>query len=188
MTTERLDVERCRQKAETNPESAAAHFNLGLAYTQRGQVERAERSYRRALAADPDLIEAWVNLGGALMLKWDFKGSLEANREALKRRDDLVQAHYNSCQASMYLGDAEGVLRSSQRVIEFDPTHAAGCYFHAVGLLAVGRVEEARAAAARAGELGHSPSPDFLRALTKADHGKDNTNIGADAPHDPNRR
>jgi tetratricopeptide (TPR) repeat protein len=191
MTAEKLELERCLKRVEQQPESAAAHFNLGLAYTQRGLADRAEQSYRRALEFDPDLVEAWVNLGGVLMLKWDFKGSLEANREALQRKDDLVLAHYNTGQAYLYLGDAEGLVRSSQRVIELDPNHAAGCYFLGVGLLAMGQVDEAREAVARAKALGHSPAPEFLRALEQADKKLENgknedtvTNIGADAPND----
>jgi Flp pilus assembly protein TadD len=191
MTTEKLELEHCLRRAEVHPESAAAHFNLGLAYTQRGWTDRAEQAYRKALEIDPDLIEAWVNLGGILMLKWDFEGSLKANREALERKDDLVLAHYNTGQACLYLGDAEGLVRSSRRVVELDPHHAAGCYFLAVGLLALGRVEEARTEVGRARFLGHSPAPEFLRALEHAERKLDTersenaqTNTGANAPDD----
>jgi tetratricopeptide (TPR) repeat protein len=195
MTSEKLDLEQCLEKVEAQPGSATGHYNLALAYTQRGKVDLAEKSYRKALELDPDLVEAWVNLGGVLMLKWDFKGSLEANREALRRKDDLVLAHYNSGQASLYLGDAEGLVNSSRRVVELDPNHAAGNYFLAVGLLAVGRIEDARAAVQRSRFLGHSPAPEFLRALAKAEKGLDDnrnensaTNTGAEAPDDRHRR
>lgn len=189
--TTKLQLERCLRQVEKHPESAKAHFNLGLAYTQRGGVELAEQAYRKSVEIDPDLIEAWVNLGGVLMLKWDFQGSVEANREALKRKEDLVLAHYNIGQASLYLGDAEEVVRCSRRVIELEPNHAAGHYFLAVGLLATKRVEEARAALSRAKALGHSPQPDFLRAMNAAEEKLERerntnlvTNIGADAPKD----
>jgi tetratricopeptide (TPR) repeat protein len=189
--TTKLQLERCLRQVEKHPESAKAHFNLGLAYTQRGRADRAEQAYRKSLEIDPDLIEAWVNLGGVLMLKWDFEGSVEANREALKRDEDLVLAHYNIGQASLYLGDAEEVVRCSRRVIDLDPNHAAAHYFLAVGLLATKRVEEARAALSRAKALGHSPQPDFLRAIHQAEEELERerntnlvTNIGADAPKD----
>jgi len=195
MTAEKDRLEHCLKRVEQQPDSAPAHFNLGLAYTHKGLVDRAELAYRKALELDPDLIEAWVNLGGALLLKWDFHGSMEANREALRRKDDLVLAHYNTGQACLYLGDAEGVVRSCRRVIELDPNHAAGCYFLAVGLLATGDTEQAREMVGRARSLGHSPEPDFLRALEHADtklEDKQNdgsvTNIGVDAPNDSNRR
>lgn len=161
-------IEKYMQRVKENPESAAAHFNLALAYTQRGLPEPAEQHYRKALEFEPDLIEAWVNLGGVLLLKWDFAGSITANEEALKRKSDLLLAHYNIGQACLYLADAEGVTRSYRRVLQLDPGHAAGHYYLAVGLLAEGQAEEAREELTRAQALGYSPAPEFLRALGTA--------------------
>jgi len=176
-------------RVEQHPESAGAHFNLALAYTHRGLADHAERHYRTALELEPDLVEAWVNLGGVLLLKWDFKGSIAANEEALKRKDDLSLAHYNIGQAFLYLGDADGVVRSCRRVLRLDPGHARGHYLLAVGLLAAGRSAEAHEELARAKALGHSPTPEFLRALGAAAkepvrHTDSNivTRIGANAP------
>jgi protein O-GlcNAc transferase len=164
---ERLD--ELKRKAEERPDSAAAHFNLGLALGRRGLVDRAEKAYRRALELNPDLVEAWVNLGGILLLKWDFKGCLEANSEAIRRRGDLLAAHFNLGQACLYLGDAEGLLRSARRVLELDPAHAAGHYFLAVGLLAVGRVADARQTLSESMALGYRPPLEFVRGLERAE-------------------
>lgn len=171
MTTESLTerVERCRAIVEREPDSAAAHFNLGLAYTARGLLDSAEAAYRSALAADPDLVEAWVNLGGVLLLKWDFTGAADANREAIRRREDLAQAHYNLGQAHLYRGEAQELVACCRRVIELEPEHAAGHYFLAVGLLATGQVFDARVAVARATALGYRPMPEFLRRLEQAE-------------------
>jgi tetratricopeptide (TPR) repeat protein len=158
-----------KQRAQERPDSAVAQFNLGLAFAGRGLVDRAEKAYRRALALNPDLIEAWVNLGGILLQKWDFRGCLEANAEALKRRNDLLAAHFNIGQACLYLRDGEGLVRSTRRVVDLDPEHAAGHYFLAVGLLALGNVQEARQTLGRAMALGHRPSPEFLRGLERAE-------------------
>jgi tetratricopeptide (TPR) repeat protein len=183
-------LERCLKRVEEHPDSAPAYFNLGLAYTNIGKVDRAKDAYNKALELDPDLVEAWVNLGGALLLKWDFKGALEANREALKRRDDVLLAHYNMGQAYLYLGDAEGLVGCCRRVIEIEPGHAAGHYYMAVGLLALGQVKKAREYLAKAMTLGHQPTAEFLRGLERAEQqtALDNsnlvTNIGAEAPDD----
>lgn len=162
-------LERCRKKVQEHPDSAAAHFNLGLSYTQAGRMNPAEESYRKALELDPDMVEAWVNLGGVLLLKWDFKGALEANKEALTRRADVLLAHYNMGQACLYLGDADGVVRANTEVIKLDANHAAGHYHLAVGLLAQDKAQEARGVLARAMALGHRPTPEFLRGLEKAE-------------------
>ena len=165
--TERLD--ELKRRAEERPDSAAAHYNLGLALGRRGLVDRAEKAYRRALELNPDLVEAWVNLGGVRLLRWDFRGCLEANAEAVKRQEDLLAAHFNMGQACLYLGDGEGLVRCARRVLALDPAHAAGHYFLAVGLLATREVGEARAALNRSIALGHRPLPEFLRALEKSE-------------------
>ena len=171
MTSENLTdrIERCQKQVEQEPHSAAAHFNLGLAYTAKGLMDKAEASYRAAIAEDADLVEAWVNLGGVLLLKWDFAGAAEANREAIRRREDLVQAHYNLGQAHLYMGEAAELVTCCRRVVELEPEHAAGHYFLAVGLLATGQVFDARATVARAMRLGYRPMPEFLRRLEQAE-------------------
>ena len=162
-------VARWQKRVEEAPDPAAAHFNLGLAHTERGRMIAAEKAYRRALELDPELVQAWVNLGGALLMKWDFQGCLEANQEAIRRQNDLLVAHYNMGQAHLYLKDAEQLVRCNQRVLELDPDHGAGHYFLAVGLLATNRIAEARTEASRAMGLGYRPRPEFLRSLERAE-------------------
>jgi len=191
--TAKEQLERCEKRTEQHPDSATAHYNLGLALTRRGRADSAEKAYRKALELDPDLVEAWVNLGGTLLMKWDFKGALAATEEALERKDDLLVVHYNLGQAHLYLGQAEEVVRCNRRVIELDPDHPAGHYFLAVGLLATQHLDEARLELARAMELGHRPQPEFLRALERvekdtANEGPNVMEIGADAPQDPKEK
>jgi len=166
---------RCRAKVEEAPGSASAHFNLGLAYTEVGRVDRAAAAYRKALEIDADLVQAWVNLGGVLLLKWDFTGCLEANQEAVRRSPDLLLAHFNMGQAHLYLGDAESLIRCNRRVLELNPGHAAGHYFLAVGLLAKNEVAGARQALNKALSLGHRPAPEFLRSMERAELGGEPT-------------
>ena len=162
-------VARWQKRVEEAPDSAAAHFNLGLAHTERGRMMAAEKAYRRALELDPDLVQAWVNLGGALLMKWDFQGCLEANQEAIRRQEDLLVAHYNMGQAHLYLKDAEQLVRCNRRVLELEESHPAAHYFLAVGLLATDQVEEARAECSRAASLGYQPRPEFLKSLDRAE-------------------
>jgi tetratricopeptide (TPR) repeat protein len=162
-------VARWQKRVEEAPGSAAAHYNLGLALTERGRMMAAEKAYRRAVELDPGLVQAWVNLGGALLMKWDFQGSLEANQEAVRLEDDLVEAHYNMGQAYLYLKNAEQLVRCNRRVLELNESHAAAHYFLAVGLLATNQVGEARAQCARAASLGYQPRAEFLKSLDLAE-------------------
>jgi tetratricopeptide (TPR) repeat protein len=175
-------VARWQRRVEEAPDSAAAHFNLGLAHTDRGRVMAAEKEYRRAVELDPDLVQGWVNLGGALLMKWDFRGCLEANQQAVRRQDDLLVAHFNMGQAHLYLNEAAELVRCNRRVLELDPNHAAGHYFLAVGLLAIGQVDEARVESDRSLALGYQPRPEFLKSLDRAEQALDRKDTTSAAP------
>ncbi len=165
LETIRERISRCEHRVKARPVSAAAHYNLGLAYQKRGYVKRAAEEFQRAVELKPECVEAWVNLGGARLLQWDFQGALEATRRAVQLKDDLPVAHYNLGQAYLYLGDAKGLVRANRRVLELDPDNGAAHYYLAVGLLALDEVEASRLELAHAMALGHRPVPEFLKKL-----------------------
>jgi len=167
----RQRIEHWQQRIESTPDSAPAHFNLGLAYTRAGKMTSAERAYRRAVELDPAFLEAWVNLAGTLLHQWRFKESLEAGRKAAELDPNLAQVHFDMGQAHLYLGDAEAVVRCNERALELAPDHPAATYFLAVGMLATDRVQEARKYLNRAIDLGYKPAPELLREMEKRARG-----------------
>lgn len=169
--TSRERLERCLQKVEEKPDSAKAHYNLGLAYTELRKMTSAKEAYQKAVELEPGMVEAWVNLGGAHLLSWEFEAALKANDQALEIDPELLVAHYNRGQALLYLNDPEEMLRSFEKVVALDPQHAAGHYYMAVALLANGRVQEAREYTSRASALGHRPRPEFMKELEKREKG-----------------
>lgn len=165
----RQRIDRCLAAVRADPDSALAHYNLGLAYGSTGRARSAEEHYRRALEIDPELVEAWVNLGGVRLQQWDFEGCLAATREAVARRPNSAIAHFNMGQAHLYLGHAEELVACNRRALELDPRNGAAHYYLAVGLLASDQVDEARKELNLAVRLGHRPTVEFLRGLEKAE-------------------
>jgi tetratricopeptide (TPR) repeat protein len=51
-----------RKAVELKPGFAEAHFNLGVALADRGQVEEAIAHYQKALEIKPDFVDARRNL------------------------------------------------------------------------------------------------------------------------------
>jgi len=184
-------LKRCLKAVEDHPQSAMAHYNLGLANQKTGRFQTAEEAYSKAVELDPGLTEAWVNLGGVRLHNWDFEGCLAASKEAVRQRDDLLIAHYNLGQAYLYMKDPENLVSCNKRVLELDRDHPEAHYHCAIGLLAIGDVAGAERHAGRALELGHRPTPDFLKALEKAkrSHAEGRISIteiaGADGPDKP---
>jgi tetratricopeptide (TPR) repeat protein len=166
--SQRDRLERCLNEIEAHPERASAYFNLGLAYTVSGKVKSAEEAYLKAVELDPGMVQAWVNLGGVRLMYWDFAGCRDANLEALKLDDTVVIGHYNLGQAYLYLNDPENLVKCNERVLELDRDHAAAHYYAAVGYLAMDNMGASERHLARAIELGHAPTQDFVKAMEKA--------------------
>ncbi|MFZ5787552.1 MAG: tetratricopeptide repeat protein [Acidobacteriota bacterium] len=161
-------VERHRMEVAASPASAAAHLNLGTSLLKLGLMAEAEAALRRALELAPELPEAQVNLGGILLSRWDFRGCVELNARAAATRPGFLQAHYNQGLGHLYLGEAEAMVGCFRRVLELEPDHAGGHYHLAVGLLALGDAAGAQHHCDVSVALGHTPQPDFLKALEKA--------------------
>ena len=163
-----IRLERCQKAIDESPDSAVAHYNMGLANAAVGKLIAAEKCYLRATELAPTLTEAWVNLGGVRLLLWDFKGCLEATEKAVELRADLPLAHHNMGQAYLYLNDPENLVRCTRRVLELERDNAAAHYYTAVGLLATGDTGGAERHLGRAIELGHRPTPELIKALDAA--------------------
>jgi Flp pilus assembly protein TadD len=54
--------ESYRQVQKLRPDFALTHYNLGVAYAKRGQREKAEKEFVRALELNPDFSEAQKTL------------------------------------------------------------------------------------------------------------------------------
>ncbi len=162
-------IRRWEKRLEEKPDSAVACFNLGLAYSDVAKMTSAEKAYRKAVELEPSLVQAWVNLAGVLLMQWRFEESLEAGKIAAELDSGLPLVHFNMGQAHLYLGDSEALVECNRRVLEIESDHPAANYFLAVGLLAEGNAKEARFYMDRATRLGHRPTPEFLKAMDRAE-------------------
>jgi predicted TPR repeat methyltransferase len=71
------------QALELDPEYVDAWSNLGIAYYQERDLERAEKCHRRALALNPQFVNAWSNLGMTLRARDAHEEAVEAWQRAL---------------------------------------------------------------------------------------------------------
>ncbi len=75
-------AEQFRAAAEVNPESVAAHVNLGTTLGRLGDVEGAMTEYRRAIELAPANTSALYNLGTLLMQRGESADALEQFKTA----------------------------------------------------------------------------------------------------------
>ncbi len=95
----------------TSPNSTAAHYNLGTAMLNRGDLPGARRAFERSLEIYPDHVLAHTNLGIVLQREGRLDDALAAFREALRILPEFAFAHLNLGRLYEQRGEASEALR-----------------------------------------------------------------------------
>jgi tetratricopeptide (TPR) repeat protein len=80
---------------QLEPESPAAHYNLGTALSSMGELHQAVEHYRQALRLRPDYALAHNNLGGVLLAMGQPDEALPHLRDAVQLDPQNASAHAN---------------------------------------------------------------------------------------------
>jgi tetratricopeptide (TPR) repeat protein len=96
----------CRQILTVDPDQAAVHYLLGLAYMHMDQPVQAIPHLRAALRRRPDA-EAALNLGAMYMRIGQPRQAIARYRAALRLRPDFAAAHNNLAMALLATGQME---------------------------------------------------------------------------------
>ena len=123
-------------------EDAASLNQLGEAWLQMGQPDRAVASLRR-VQLEPDLPEAYVNLGAALVRKEDRSGAADAFRSAILHRPNSAAAHMNLAAILDQAGDFDMAEYHFLRAIRGDPESAMAHFNYGRALVSRSRLEDA---------------------------------------------
>jgi predicted Zn-dependent protease with MMP-like domain len=119
------DPEQARQICEdlvrARPESADARFLLAESHRDLGDVEVAEREYRRAVGIDPHYSTAWGGLAGVLFDTLRFDEARSAVGRAIRENPENAQALYVRGLLRERRGDDAGARRDFWRANRFDP-------------------------------------------------------------------
>lgn len=142
-----------QKTAQVSPNDAAAQNNLGNALKDRGQLDGAVASYRRALAINADLVEAHSNLGNALLGLGQTNEALACYRRALKIKPDFPEVRRACGHALQSLGYLDELLANCQQALVFTPNCTETHLQMAIALRTLGRLEEAATACYRAAEI-----------------------------------
>jgi len=156
-----------RRVLADRPESAEAHFMLGLVHLQKNRLADAERSLRRAVEIDPADARYHNNLGKALLALARPEAALAAFEAALARAPEFDHALAGRGAALMALdrqGEAEEDFRA---LLARRPGHADARVNLSVLLIMQNRNAEA-AELLRQGLEQHPDDPRLLANLANA--------------------
>lgn len=88
-------IDAFKESIRKNPNSAEAHFNLGLAYGKIGEQDKEIESYLEAIKLNPKVSNVHFNLGSVYKETGNRQKAIEAYKEALRINPDHSKAHYN---------------------------------------------------------------------------------------------
>jgi len=124
------------------PQSAQAHYNVGVALEGTGRASEAARAYETAVRLDPAYSHAHNNLGSLLLSAGRLDDARRAFERAVESATGNVEAVNNLGAVLLALGDAVAALPHLTRAIELRPTYPEA-HFNLARALASTRQPEA---------------------------------------------
>ncbi|MCS7336621.1 MAG: tetratricopeptide repeat protein [Verrucomicrobiae bacterium] len=125
----------CIAVTKNNP---AAHYGLGRAYHELGQLDMAVEQYRAALELDPNHILSRLNLGVVLARRGRLSEATNHFGAILAREPKMVEALLNMGNALFQLKDYRGATNYFARALELVPGHPETHRTYAAALVELG--------------------------------------------------
>jgi adenylate cyclase len=157
-------LDTARRAVELDPRDAFAQGTLGFAYLLAGDARNGLDSCQRALDLNPSMPEAWVGFSWAKLVTGDPEGCIAAGQRAqqLSPHGSMVSlASENMGLAYWETGRYEEALEAARRLVAARPEYYLGPVYLAMNDVALGRMDDARAAIAQARRI----QPDLSLAL-----------------------
>jgi Flp pilus assembly protein TadD len=107
-----------------DPNDPRAHFDLGISLEMLGDLESAERQYRKATEIQSDFAEALNNLGVLLRRKGELDAAVAILRKAVSANPRSAPGHLNLALALEDGGDSRGAVSEYRRALRLDPSNA----------------------------------------------------------------
>ncbi len=98
------------------------HYNLGVAYHHKGEVEAAAKQYAKAIELDPDHDEANSNLAKIYYGKRDYRKASERYREAIRAAPAKADYHYEYGNVLQKLNDDAGAIIAYGKAVDIRPS------------------------------------------------------------------
>ncbi len=160
------------------PESALAHFFLGIVQSSTNRAAQGIREFERALELEPNLAQAHGQIGVAKIALGRPEDTEAHIREALRLSPRDTFAHLwctHAGLAKLVVGKPEEGEAWLRRSIETNPNYPMSHFFLACALAYMGRLPEARSEAS----VGLAINPAFTLARARAGATSDNPSVMA---------
>jgi Tfp pilus assembly protein PilF len=130
LTLDKLDaaIEECSKAASDMLYKSRdkALTTLGVAYFRKGDIDKAEEYYQKALEVNPEFVYTHNEYGKLYMAIGNEKEAIEEFKKAVEGAALYDEAHYNLGLAYLKTGKTEDACGSFKRVVEISPGSTIG--------------------------------------------------------------
>jgi len=112
------------QKAvQIQPTSADAHNNLGVAFKDLGENQKAMSCFQKAIQINPNHVEAYNNLGIIFKELGEYKKAIGCYEKVIKINPHYAHAPSNLGVVFKELGEHQKAISCYEKAIQIDPNH-----------------------------------------------------------------
>ena len=112
-----------KKALKIKPDYVEVHNNMGIAFKDQGDQEKAIKSFKQAIEIKPDFYEAYNNIGVVLKDQGDQEKAIENYEHAVKIKPDYVEAYYNMGNAFKTQGKLEEAIEAYNKAVSIDPDY-----------------------------------------------------------------
>ena len=148
-----------------NADHPGTHVNYGNLYLNQGDLQKAEASYKEAIAIEPGLVTAYINLADLYRRSQRDTEGEQVLLSALEKYPELAAVNYSLGLLKIRKNEQEEAMVYLKKAAEEAPEIAQYSYVYGIGLNSLGNPQEALVFLTDALEQ-HPYNRDILYALT----------------------
>ncbi len=131
-----------RQILQQKPNSAEAHYKLGIVFEAQAQYDAAIKAYQNAVSLAPDYANAHYNMANLLMMQSRLPVAVASYQQAILYKPDFAYAHCNLGSALAELNQITPAIASYRQALFYLPEDGEIHFNLGLLLLASGEYEE----------------------------------------------
>jgi Flp pilus assembly protein TadD len=115
-------VEHFRRTLASQPDSAAAHYNVGTALTVGRRLGEAAREYEEAIRIDPKYANAHNNLGNVRLAQQQFDAAIREFEVVIRLQPESVDGFMNLAAAYAAAGRFDHAVNTAEAALRLSPS------------------------------------------------------------------
>ncbi len=152
---------------DKSPNKARGYNARGVAYSNKGQYEKAIGDFNAALRIYPKYASAYNNRGDAYNNKGELDKAILDFTRAITINPNYADAYYNRANAYSNKKDYDKVISDYTEVLRINPRDKEAYNNRAVAYFMRKKYNEAREDANKSQDLGYPVNPEFIKLLNK---------------------